>query len=167
VSPILHFRKQLAAPPVAVGVPGIYLRKIQISNDIPSWLALRERAMECEVPKPRPWSVADFRAEMSQKQWWRTERSWIATTGSADFVGAVTLAMRSGENNATPVVHWLLIDPRFRRRGIAKMLMSNLELAAWDDGHREVQLETHAGWQAAIAFYQSVGYAALRDRSPR
>jgi len=165
--PIIHFRKQLAVPPVAVDVPGIYLRQIQISNDIAPWLALRERTMESEMPRARPWSVADFHAEMTEKLWWREDRSWIAKTDSADFVGAVTLAIRSGEDGSTPVVHWLLVDPSFRRRGIATLLMQNLERAAWDDGHREVQLETHAGWQAAVAFYQSIGYAALRERSPR
>jgi GNAT superfamily N-acetyltransferase len=165
--PVLHFRKQLTAPPVAVEVPGIYLRQIQISNDIGPWLSLRERAMASETPAPRPWSPSDFHAEMTSNPWWRSKHSWIATTNFAAFVGAVTLAMRNGENGAIPVVHWLLVDPRFRRRGIAKLLMSNLERAAWDDGYREVQLETHAGWQSAVAFYQSIGYAALRDRSPR
>ena len=56
------------------------------------------------------------------------------------------------------MVHWLLVDPRWRRRGIGRLLMSHLELAAWDDGWREMQLETHAGWAAAVAFYQSMGY---------
>jgi GNAT superfamily N-acetyltransferase len=123
--------------------------------------------MAIETPGARPWSPADFRAEMIEKPWWREDRSWVATTDSADVVGAVTLAIRSGKSISIPVVHWLLVDPSFRRRGIAKLLMSNLEQAAWDDGWREVQLETHAGWQAAVAFYQSIGYAALRERSPR
>ena len=48
-----------------------------------------------------------------------------------------------------------------------RLLMSHLERAAWDAGWREVQLETHAGWSAAVAFYQSIGYAPVRDRSPR
>jgi len=164
---VLHFRKQLTAPPVAVQAPGIYLRQFQIPADITPWLALRERAMESETPRARPWSSADFRAEMTEKSWWRTDRSWVASTDSSDFVGAVTLAIRHGENATTPVVHWLLVDPSFRRCGIAKLLMSNLERAAWNDGHREVQLETHAGWKDACAFYQSIGYAALRERSSR
>jgi len=167
MSSILHFRKQLTAPPVAVPVPGICLRQIRIPEDITPWLALRECAMASETPEARPWNPADFRAEMTEKTWWRTDRSWVAITDSADVVGAVTLAIRSGENAAVPVVHWLLVDPLFRRRGIAKLLMSNLEQAAWNDDWREVQLETHAGWQAAVAFYQSIGYAPVRERSPR
>ena len=47
------------------------------------------------------------------------------------------------------------------------MLMSHLETAAWHAGHREIQLETHANWNAAVKFYQSIGYAPLRERSPR
>lgn len=66
-----------------------------------------------------------------------------------------------------PVVHWLLVDPNYRRRGIGRLLMNCLERAAWDAGHRELQLETHAGWSAAVAFYQSIGYAPARDPSPR
>jgi GNAT superfamily N-acetyltransferase len=167
MSPILHFRKELTAPPVAAQAPGIYVREVQIPDDIVLWLALRDRAMESEAPGVRPWSPGDFRAEMIEKSWWRKDRSWIAKTDSSDLVGAVTLAIRSSENAAIPVVHWLLVDPAWRRRGIARLLVSNLEQAAWNDGWREVQLETHAGWHAAVAFYQSIGYAPLRERSPR
>src|SRR4051812_28876172 len=117
MSPILHFRKQLTAPPVALVVPGIHVRQIQIPDDIAPWLELRERAMETETPRVRPWSPADFRAEMIEKAWWRKDRSWVAITHSANIVGAATLAIRSGQNAAIPVVHWLLVDPSFRRRG--------------------------------------------------
>jgi hypothetical protein len=36
-----------------------------------------------------------------------------------------------------------------------------LEQAAWDDGYREVHIETHAGWSAAIALYSKRGYELL------
>ena len=32
---------------------------------------------------------------------------------------------------------------------------------------RRVELETHAGWSDALAFYHSTGYAPVRERSPR
>jgi GNAT superfamily N-acetyltransferase len=75
--------------------------------------------------------------------------------------------MREGAVCTIPVVHWLLVDPAWRRRGVGRLLMLHLELAAWHDGYREIELETHAGWGAAVAFYQSMGYAPVRDRSPR
>jgi GNAT superfamily N-acetyltransferase len=100
----------------------------------------------------------------------RAECTWIACEvdqDNNDAIGAVTLALRKGAIGTVPVIHWLLVDPAWRRRGIGRMLVSHLERAAWDAGWREVQLETHAGWSAAVAFYESMGYAPLRERSPR
>jgi GNAT superfamily N-acetyltransferase len=172
MSPILHFRKQLICPPVAAEVAGISVRTVQLPEDISGWLALRERAMAGERPVARPWSEADFHAEMTAKPWWRAEHSWVAVSqegggGSNALVGAVTLAERSGREGDVAVVHWLLVDPQQRRRGVGRSLVQQLECAAWDAGWRELQLETHVGWTAAVAFYQSMGYASLRERSPR
>jgi len=169
---VVHFRKELKVPPVAAVVQGFCVRSLKMPAEIPAWLRLRERAMAGELPAARSWSAADFQAEMVDKAWWRVDRSWVAVNDDArsedvSFCGAVTLAVRQGATQSMPVAHWLLVDPAFRRRGIARLLMSHLERAAWDDGCREVQLETHAGWLAGVAFYQSIGYALVGDRSPR
>ena len=66
--------------------------------------------------------------------------------------------MRGEPGSAKPVVHWLMVHPRWRRRGIAKCLMAHLELAAWNAGHRAIYLETHTAWQAAAEFYSAMGY---------
>jgi GNAT superfamily N-acetyltransferase len=105
---------------------------------------------------------------MQSKPWWRPEWTWLAIPlEKAIPIGAVTLALREGAHSTIPVVHWLLVDPAWRRRRIGRLLISHLELAAWNNGWREVELETHANWTAAVAFYQSIGYAPVRDRSPR
>jgi GNAT superfamily N-acetyltransferase len=165
---VLHFRRQLFRPPDAIEVPDITVRNISIPGDIAEWLALRDRAIADQIPGARPWSESDFFSEMQSKSWWRPERTWLAfALETASPVGAVTLAMREGEAGAIPVVHWLLVDPACRRRGVGRLLVSHLELAVWSDGWREIELETHSGWTAAVAFYQSIGYAPVRDRSPR
>jgi GNAT superfamily N-acetyltransferase len=167
---ILHLRKQLVSPPVALSVPGIQLRTFELPIDVPRWLALRDRAMAYQVPAVRPWAVTDFHAEMLTKPWWQSDRTWMAVDAIAsgdNLIGAVTLAVREGKAASVPVIHWLLVDPAWRRRGIGRMLMSHLERAAWHGDWREVQLETHAGWSAAVAFYQSMGYVPVRDLSPR
>jgi GNAT superfamily N-acetyltransferase len=166
---VIHFRKQLIETPVVAGVPGIVVRSPSIPGDVPAWLALRDHAMRGEVPLARPWSGDDFHVEITAKPWWREDRTWLAfcEESPSELVGSVTLAMRQGAAGSVPVVHWLLVDPAWRRRGVGRLLMSKLERAAWDAGWREVRLETHSGWAAAVAFYQSIGYASLGDRPPR
>jgi GNAT superfamily N-acetyltransferase len=165
---VLHFRRQLLRPPDAVDVPGFSVRNIATADDIAAWLALRDRAMADQSPPIRTWSELDFFSEMQSKSWWRPERMWLAIHEETGLpIGAVTLALREGAVATVPVVHWLLVDPAWRRRGVGRLLMWHFELAAWSDGWREIELETHAGWAAAVAFYQSMGYAPVRDRSPR
>jgi GNAT superfamily N-acetyltransferase len=201
---VVHLRKLLTGPPVAVEAPGVVVRFMQVPEDVPAWLALRQRAVADLSPSPRPWLHEDYAAEMFDRPWWHAERNWLAiaddqrvagvteglsSLGGGDgparsaarrsspaieasdaaskVVGAVTLAIRESATSGVPVVHWLLVDPAWRRLGIARVLMSQLEHAAWEAGFREVQLETHSGWAAAVAFYQSIGYAPLRDPSPR
>jgi len=144
------------------------VRHIVVPDDVGRWLSLRDRAMAGQTPAVRPWSPDDFLVEMLQKPWWQSERTWVAVSQPTPQqpVGAVTLAVRQGSAGEVPVVHWLLVDPAWRRRGIGRLLMSYLERAAWDAGWREVALETHSGWAAAVALYQSIGYAPPRDPSP-
>jgi GNAT superfamily N-acetyltransferase len=186
---VLHLRKELTDPPVAVGLEGVNVRTLQVPDDVPAWLALRDRATADLLPRPRFWNEHDFRNEMLSKSWWRSDRTWfaiagelrlageegpatrrspaIASTEANKIIGTVTLALREGAAGSVPIIHWLLVEAAWRRRGIGRLLVSQLERAAWDEGFREVQLETHAGWLEAVAFYHSIGYAPVRERSPR
>src|SRR2546430_1871201 len=129
---VLHFRRQLFRPPDAACVPGISVRNIAIPDDVAAWLTLRDRAMVDQIPRVRPWSESDFFSEMQSKSWWRTDRTWLAiAVETKSLVGAVTLALREGSASTIPVVHWLLVDPEWRRRGIGRLLISHLERAAW------------------------------------
>jgi GNAT superfamily N-acetyltransferase len=164
---VLHLRKELLVPPVERFVAGVEVRSIRVPEDIGAWLELRKRATAGLKPRVRDWTDDDFAAEMLENPWWREEASWIAAADDSSIIGAVTLGVRTGSSRSVAIVHWLLVDPALRRRGVGRMLLSHLERAAWDAGWREIELETHAKWMEAVAFYHSMGYAAVRDRSPR
>jgi GNAT superfamily N-acetyltransferase len=165
---ILHLRKELSGPPVALEFGGTRVRSVVIPDDLDGWLALRSRATAGLSPEVREWSREDFDAQMVAKPWWRNDWTWLAIDPQVrSITGAVTLGLRKGVEATVPIVHWLIVDPAWRRRGVGRMLMSRLESAAWEAGYRQVELETHANWKDAVAFYQSMGYAPLRERSPR
>lgn len=154
--PVLHLSRQLLHPPKVGSVPGVAVRTFAGDNDIDTWLQLRERAFAGQKPGVRSWARADFAAEFLNKPWWLPERMWFAETEGA--VGSIALAFRGRELLAVPVVHWLMVLPEWRRHGIGRLLLSTVESAAWQAGHRQISLETHAGWSAALAFYRAMGY---------
>jgi GNAT superfamily N-acetyltransferase len=166
---ILHLRKEFTSPPVALEFGGMRVRPIVIPDDVDAWLALRSCATAGLSPRVREWSREYFAAQMLAKPWWRNDWTWLAIEPQVgeSVIGAVTLGLRTGTEATVSIVHWLVVDPPWRRRGVGRMLMSRLELAAWQAGYREVELETHANWSEAVAFYQSMGYAPVRERSPR
>jgi len=160
---------------------GVTVRTFADPADIAPWLALREAAFFAESRGVRHWANSDFHREFTLQSWWRPDWMWLAETSQASdritsprkgpdpdegsfrtrpaLVGSVTLALRSGRLSQQPAaIHWLMVSPAWRRRGIARMLVSHLERTAWEAGYRTVCLETHSAWSAAAACYAALGY---------
>lgn len=161
-----QMRKFLTQPVEIQQVEGVQLRTYQGDDDIPRWLELRRAAFARQRLGVRDWTPEDFRREFLAKPWWNPGHLWLATLQvpiasepgkEAPPVGTVALAWR-GVDRLTPAVHWMAVLPAWRRRGVARLLLSALEARVWELGCREVWLETHAAWQAAVRFYQAAGY---------
>jgi GNAT superfamily N-acetyltransferase len=164
MSSVLQLSKPLNDVLQCPTVKGLGVRTSR-EHDVAEWLTLREKAFARERVGVRKWSADDFWEDFVQKWWWNPERMWLAEhpgDGGPELVGSVTLAMRGEPESAKPVVHWLMVAPRWRRQGVAKMLMSYLEVAAWEAGYREIWLETHSGWEAAGRFYEALGFTSAR-----
>jgi len=158
VTRIVQLAKQLTARPEIAPPEGFRIRTFSDDSDIDRWLQLREQAFAREKVGVRRWTHADFVEEMIDKDWWREDRTWLAEADQGDVAGSITMAMRGRQ---IPVIHWLMVRPAWRRHGIAKTLVATLEAHAWDEGFREIRLETHDGWRSALRFYEASGYARL------
>ena len=158
---VLQLSKRLTGPPPVVDLPDVRLRAFSGPADIATWLDLRHRAFARLKVGVRQWTADDFRSEFLEKWWWRPERMWFAeaaTPAGPQMAGTITLAMRGEGPEAKPVIHWLAVLPAWRRRGIGRLLVNELETAAWQAGYRQVYLETHAAWTAAAARSHELGY---------
>ncbi|MEX2121062.1 MAG: GNAT family N-acetyltransferase [Pirellulales bacterium] len=182
---VLSLRRTLTERPRLPSVPGVRLRNYAGPADIETWLDLRHRAFAREKVGVRCWEASDFESEFLARPWWSPERLWFAEATTppkvagtlrapsarkvagtlrvpsaepAEAIGTICLAQRGTGEHARPAVHWLAVLPFWRRRGVGKLLLAALEAACWDAGHRQVFLETHAQWTAALRFYESHGY---------
>ena len=148
--------------------PGWRLRHYAGPSDVDVWLGLREAAFADSPIAVRRWTPADFTRELTAKPWWRPEALWfvesteaadsLATASAGRAIGTATLAWRGSAGGGKPVIHWLGVLPEYRRRGVGRLLVAQLEQLVWQSGGREVGLETHAAWTDAVAFYRTLGY---------
>ena len=168
MSEIAQLTRRLVERPAVPELDGVTVRNFAGGDDVETWLELRHRAFARERLGVRRWDAADFEREFLAKSWWNPEHMWLAEAkgmlaSAPSPVGTVTLALRGSGDEAKPAVHWLAVLPRWRRRGIARLLLANLEAVCWDLGYRQVWLETHTAWSAAMRFYDRQGYRAADD----
>ncbi|MCC7086896.1 MAG: GNAT family N-acetyltransferase [Pirellulales bacterium] len=163
MTPVLQLSKQLAEMPQVLDNKRFAIRQF-VSGDVQLWLELRDQSFAREQLGVRKWTQFDFATEFTHRWWWDPSKMWVAEANSeqssARLLGSVALAMRGQPSNVKPVVHWLMVSPEVRRQGLARSLMSHLELAAYEAGNREIWLETHSAWRAAARFYHALGYCS-------
>ena len=170
MSNILRLRK---SPIIQVGadvVPGLTIRPFAGPDDVSAWLALRAAAFADLIAAARPWTATDFDREFTSKPWWQHERMWMATFESPEVlppqssgitplvVGSITLGRTGRAPAEVAAIQWLMVAPTQRRRGIGTALLQTVEQQALELGERELTLETHSAWTAAMRLYRRHGY---------
>jgi GNAT superfamily N-acetyltransferase len=160
---VLQLTRMLYARPEVKLPQGVAIRTFAGEADIERWLEIRHRAFARQRVGVSSWTADDFRREFLAKSWWRPGHLWLAETFShrgepSNSIATVALAFRGSGTTSRPVVHWLAVLPNWRRRGIGRALMATLEARCWELGYRQVWLETHNGWQAAVEMYRHLGY---------
>lgn len=162
---ILQMRKVLTSEPPEVVLEGITVRTFESDDNIEQWLAVRNEAFAREPVGVRAWTRRDFDAEIRSSWWWQTDRIWYAYPTSGPpvvrAIGTVTLAMRGTPELCNPAVHWLAVLPKWRRRGVGRLLMNVLERYCWRNGWHEIRLETHSAWNRAVRLYLQLGYERM------
>jgi len=170
--PIIRYVRQLEARPAEWQHPAAHVRTYLGEQDIEPWLAIRNAAFA--FLRGRPWTATDFRREFLAQPWWPAATLWFAEVGgdapthtscNPDAPGRSrglpvgTLLLAPAERPAgCAILRWLAVHPAWQRQGIARLLVRQAEMAAWDTGWHNIVAETHARWQAAVALYTACGY---------
>ena len=74
------------------------------------------------------------------------------------LIGFVILHTEEAEDKKARYVITVDVDPAFRRRGVARLLMREAERQACNDGCFAMVLHVYTGNVAAVQFYAQIGY---------
>jgi ribosomal protein S18 acetylase RimI-like enzyme len=91
----------------------------------------------------------------------RSRRSgfWVA----ADHGSVVGMFGLEAIDGSTVELRRMYVDPRMRRRGIARLMLEHAESSAAQAGFTKLVLSTSELQQAAIALYRAAGYRLIRE----
>jgi [ribosomal protein S18]-alanine N-acetyltransferase len=119
--------------------------------DIPSVIAIEE-----SVFPDTAWSSAQFWSELAQD-----DRAYLVMEQSGRIAAYGGVMVRP----PTADIQTIAVDSDHRGRGIARDLLERLLATAEERGCSEVLLEVRADNAAAIALYESEGFAAIARRT--
>ena len=120
-------------------------------DDLPGLLALEGRAFD------RPWPAGAFEQELCLPH----AEVWLATVeGVGDPVGYVDLWIVGPEVSLLNVA----VDPAWRRRGLALLLMRRLDERSQEVEAEAIFLEVRRGNASARALYEQQGYEQIGIR---
>lgn len=152
--PILFFKKDLPAESKGLAeLPSVSIQGF--AGQLPKTAASDCRRLLQAFPRNQPWSAARLAAELLSAG--QDGMCWTAQLRATDrAVGMCSLRRRGVEGH----INWLVVDPDFRRLGIATQLLRTAEDFAFGCGCRSAHVETLQDWHAAVRFYQRCGYVS-------
>ena len=103
------------------------------------------------------WPAEQFRAEISGKT-----RNFLIAESDGQIIGYASAFLPSAGGMADLMT--IAVNPDFRRKGIAKHLITELENWAADKGADSMMLEVDIENQSAITLYIKLGYEKLNIR---
>lgn len=157
---VLILRKRVEEEPPRLQMRQIAIDRLHLPDDAAEWLALRRRVFADQDPPVRDWTIQDFMREMDCGGRPSRRITWLARPvgpAAADACGAVSLSRPVREHHFA-MLHWLMVSPLWRRQGVGTLLLRTAERYCWDQDWRELRLETHRNWTAAVQFYREHGY---------
>lgn len=102
-----------------------------------------------------PWTEGMLR-DCMRADYWNT----VATAGAGEIVGFTIMSSGGGDAHVLNIV----VDPAWRRQGVARRLLDALVDAARARGADQLFLEVREGNEPALTLYRDIGFAEVAVR---
>lgn len=99
--------------------------------------------------------------EKSLKFYFRIGHIYVATV-EKEIVGVLVFKIEQYWEGPVVIVEDLAVKENFKKQGIGKMLMSNIESYARKNKLKRVLFKTHKK-STAVKFYRKMGYKAIKN----
>lgn len=117
-------------------------------------------AMEKEIFKDDPWSIGQFKEEISNNG---ITRHYLVACDSDHHIIGWAGAMCASEGSDTDILT-IAVDPDYRLRGIARHMLTSLIDWAYSKNSPKILLEVETKNLAAQALYISEGFDVISER---
>ena len=117
-------------------------------------------SLEKEIFKDDPWSVGQFKEEISNNG---ITRHYLVACASDHHIIGWAGAMCSAEGSDTDVLT-IAVDPDYRLRGIARHMLTSLIDWAYTKNSPTIFLEVEKNNQPAQALYIAEGFEVISER---
>lgn len=117
-------------------------------------------AMEKEIFKDDPWSIGQFKEEISNNE---ITRHYLVACDSDHHIIGWAGAMCASEGSDTDILT-IAVDPDYRLRGIARHMLTSLIDWAYSKNSPKILLEVETKNLAAQALYISEGFDVISER---
>lgn len=148
----------------------IYVRRAE-RNDVPQMLPLLEQLdawhREAYPDKFRPHSGGGRTPHNLIKEMVEPSSEYWVAVRSGKVLGLAFYMHRQISNNPLVIpddyllLDMLVVDERYRRKGIGKMLVEQAKKRAGEEGYSRVVIKVYEKNQKAMKFYEELGYKTL------
>ena len=94
-------------------------------------------------------SALDIKRKMNDSPW-----GFLVAMDGKTIIGSIMV----GYDGHRGWINYLACHPNYRRRGVAKSLMNEAKKLLLERGCPKINLQVRSGNEAAVKFYESIGY---------
>lgn len=128
-------------------------------RDLPEILALQRLAFECEAQALNDWTIQPMTETLEElrQEFFAGPVLKICEPEN----GRIIASIRAHEENGTLHLAKLVVHPDFRRRGLASLLLREIQTRV---PHRRIELFTRADNAGNVALYLAAGFRIFAEK---
>ena len=161
---VLRMSVELSATELPLDLPEGCSFRTYRPGDEHHWIRLFDLVFRDLLGSFRPWTHEQFRVQFLDRPVFQAERLFFLCQEDRP-VGSITAWTGDEEGRAVGIVHWVMLDPELRGKGLGRPMMVQCMNRLREEGWPEAFLTTRANLNMAILLYERMGFKTLYNKA--